>query len=370
MITHMGKRLTAETKITPDAVKNFLQRVGENNVEVLSITPLGQETQEGLKAYGYGRPLAVKYLSDNTEKTWVIRTMSPDPFGHERRSDRAEAIFLAFDTFVDVPRHIQPIAIGTFDQNNELIPMAPGEPFFVTEYVDGNLYAHDLHEMQTLDKARPLDLERAKAMAHYQVELHSKKVSPQTYGRCLRDTLGAGEGIFGQLDSYPENHRSINPARLLHIEQQCSKWRWKLKSKTHRACRTHGDFHPFNILFREESDFSLLDCSRGGVGEAADDVSCLTLNYLFFSLNSRHNFSGALRDCWSSFWQTYLDETQDHELLNVIPLFYTWRILVVANPMWYPNLPGNMREALFLFAEKLLSDEPFHPDNIDSLINL
>ena len=366
----MGKRATTETTITPQALKKYLESMGKKDVEILRVHPLGQDTQEGLKAYGYGRPLAVHFRSGQHEESWVIRTMSPDPFGHERRADRAQAIFLAFDTFARFPRHIQPLAIGTFDGNNDLIPMASGEPFFVTQYVDGELYAHDLHEMQKLEKARPLDLKRAEAMGIYQAELHHNKVSTQLYARCLRDTLGAGEGIFGQLDSYPSDHPTITPQRLQKMEHLCSTWRWKLKSKATRACQTHGDFHPFNILFREENDFSMLDCSRGGIGEAADDVSCLTLNYLFFSLAERNNFSGALKTCWELFWKTYIDKTSDTEIYNVIPLFYAWRILVVANPMWYPNLDAGIRETLFLFAEKLLRGEPFDPMRINSYLEL
>ena len=366
----MGKRLTEETQITPDAVSDYLQKLGKKNVEILRLHPLGQDTQEGLKAYGYGRPLAVHFRSDDGEESWVIRTMSPDPFGHERRSDRAEAIFMAFDCFAGFPKHIQPLSIGCFDKESNLIPMATGEPFFVTEYVDGELYARDLHEMQALEKARPLDLQRAEALAKYQAKLHSRKVQPQNYGRCLRDTLGTGEGIFGQLDAFPTDHPTITPERLQNIEHACSKWRWKLKTKAQRACRTHGDFHPFNILFRESDDFSMLDCSRGGVGEAADDVSCLSLNYLFFSLDAHKKFNGPLRECWDTFWTTYLQKTNDSEILEVIPLFYTWRVLVVANPVWYPNLDEEVRESLFRFAENLLEGEPFSPEEITNFLEL
>ena len=61
-------------------------------------------------------------------------------------------------------------------------------------------------------------------------------------------------------------------------------WRWRIKHRTHRLCRVHGDFHPWNILFREDTDFTLLDRSRGEWGEPADDTTCLSINYLFSSL--------------------------------------------------------------------------------------
>jgi len=43
-------------------------------------------------------------------------------------------------------------------------------------------------------------------------------------------------------------------------------------------------FHPWNLLFRTETDFSVLDRSRGEWGEPADDVAALAVNYLFFGL--------------------------------------------------------------------------------------
>src|SRR5437867_3783684 len=39
--------------------------------------------------------------------------------------------------------------------------------------------------------------------------------------------------------------------------------RWRLRTRAHRLSRTHGDFHPRNLLFREGTDFSGLDRSRG-----------------------------------------------------------------------------------------------------------
>jgi aminoglycoside phosphotransferase (APT) family kinase protein len=48
-------------------------------------------------------------------------------------------------------------------------------------------------------------------------------------------------------------------------------WRLRLKSLTHRLRQVHGDFHPWNILFRSAAEFSLLDRSRGEYGDPADD---------------------------------------------------------------------------------------------------
>ena len=102
---------------------------------------------------------------------------------------------------------------------------------------------------------------------------------------------------MGLTDSYPPLPRRIFPAALLEeIEHQCVRWRWKLKPLTHRLRQVHGDFHPWNILFQEGVEFGVLDRSRGEWGEPADDVTCLTLNYLFFSLQSQRAIRGPMED--------------------------------------------------------------------------
>src|SRR5690606_17668872 len=143
----------------------------------------------------------------------------------------------------------------------------------------------------------------------------------------------------GLCDSYPDGHPVATSQRLERIEKACVEWRWRLRGHGERACRTHGDFHPFNILFRADVDFTALDCSRGAVGEPADDVTCLSINYLFFALASgRAQFDGPLRTLWDTFWARYLEVTGDHEILQMVAPFFAWRGLVVASPVWYPNV--------------------------------
>jgi aminoglycoside phosphotransferase (APT) family kinase protein len=364
----MGRDSTHETRVTPEMVQAYLRRAGHPDAEIRALRPLGQSTQADLKSYGYGHPLRATFTSGGSTQDVVIRTMSPDPFGHNRRSARAEALMLAFDTFNDVPRHIEAYDVGAFGKDGSMIPMGPGELFLVTNYVDGDLYANDLHILQDGGAAAPVDIERAEALARYLAELHSEPRDAEEYRRTIRDTVGSGEGIFGLCESYPRGSALAPKERLRRIEDMAVDWRWKLIDRTDRCRRTHGDFHPFNILFRDKSDFSILDCSRGAAGEPADDLTCLSINYVFFTITKRAAFEGGLRTLWDAFWHTYLETSGDDEVLDVVAPFFAWRALVLASPVWYPNVEDPVRERLFRFAERLLGGELFRPQAIDALI--
>lgn len=354
--------------IRTEAIERYLTRIGFVAPRVVSLEPIGQSTQEELKDYGYGRPLRVLVRSESGAHALVLRTMSPDPFGHERRADRADAHILSFDTFNSLPHHIRALYLGAFDERDEMWPIPAGEFFLVTDFVDGDLYAQLLRSAARQDEASELDLTRARALATYLAEVHRERRVPETYLRHLRDTVGSGEGIFGLCDSYPADHPIATPSRLEAIERRAVEWRWRLKRMGHRARATHGDFHPFNILFRRGADFTVLDRSRGGVGDPADDVICLSINYLFFALQERDSFTGAARVLWNEFYARYLQLSDDHELFDVAPLYVAWRTLVLASPLWYPNLRAGTRERLLRLAERLLEGAPFRPEGIEEVL--
>lgn len=364
----MGRQSSSTTRIDAPQVEDYLRRRGYPDARITALVPLGQRTQEGLKSYGYGRPLRVSFDAGGAPHDLVIRTMSPDPFGHERRSDRAQALLLAFDTFDAIPQHIRAVDIGAFASDGSLVSMEHGELFLMTDFVEGELYATDLHALSSCATAPPTALARARALATYLAHLHATVAEPSTYTRSVRDTVGAGEGIFGIIDGYPAAHAVATAARLHAIETAAVAWRWRLRAHTARARRTHGDFHPFNLLFRDGVDFSVLDCSRGGVGEPADDVTCLSINYLFFAMSQTGTFDGALRAVWNAFWETYLTASGDPGILTVVAPFFAWRALVLASPVWYPNIPDAVRHTLLTFAENLLGGATFAPAHVETLL--
>ncbi|RLG32103.1 hypothetical protein DRN97_08170 [Methanosarcinales archaeon] len=64
------------------------------------------------------------------------------------------------------------------------------------------------------------------------------------------------------------------------------------------------------------------------------------------------------------FFEVYLEKTGDSELLEVIQPFYAFRGLVVASPVWYPNISGDTRKKLFNFILNVLDVEEFDYKNV------
>ncbi|MCC7536102.1 MAG: adenylyl-sulfate kinase [Deltaproteobacteria bacterium] len=359
-----------------------LRRLGFEGALIVAMEPLGK-VGASIKGLGYGEPVRVVFRDATGDRSVVLRTVAASGYGHDRRSDRAAEVLLSFDTFGTLPAHVRAIDVGFLGSDGTPLSVREcGEPFLVTEYAEGRLYAEDLAEIGRRGAVVPLDLQRVDTLASYAAHLHREKIDDaRVYVRAVRDLVGHGEGVFGITDGYPSlasdggpsaasgvvaSDGGIGVERLEAIEHRLLAWRWKLKRHVHRCRATHGDFHPFNVLFREGVDLTLLDRSRGGRGDPADDVACMTINYLFFGLRFPSAFREGYGRLWSRFWRRYLAETGDHEMLAVIAPFYAWRALVVASPAWYPDLDTSVRDRLLRFAEDALDAERLDPDRIEA----
>lgn len=310
-----------------------------------------------LKGAGYGRPLRLTLRDDaGREQTLVWHTVSADGFGHDRRSDRAQEILLAYDTFPGIPRHVRPIDVGAVLSSGDLVSLRDaGELYLLTSHAPGAPYADDLRRMSHGGEATDLDLERCDTLARYLVELHAgAPAAPSTYRRAVRDLVGHGEGIFGLVDAYGDDVPAATPARLRAIEARCVEWRWRLRGQDARLARTHGDFHPFNVLFDGRTELAVLDASRGCAGDPADDATCMALNYVFFALDHPPAWKASLGRLWHRFWSTYLSGRPDPALFEVAPPFIAWRGLVMACPRFYPDLTPRARNRLLGFVEVTL----------------
>ena len=69
-----------------------------------------------------------------------------------------------------------------------------------------------------------------------------------------------------------------------------------------------------------------------------------------------------------AFLGTYLEETRDQELWDVIPPFLAFRALVIGHPRWYPMLAPRTRAALLGFARALMAGGPLVPERVPELL--
>jgi len=339
---------------------------------LIACAPLGSDggASVGRKETGYGEPLKLSLEEPNGNlRTLVFRTASRNEFGHDRRSDRAAEILLAFDTFGSFPGHIRALDVGAITPSGLRTLGDAGELYLITTFAEGRLYADDLRRVAREGVATQSDLDRCDALAQWLVELHGAPCPADgvAWRRAIRDLVGHGEGIFGIIDAYPPEVPGSSRQRLERIEHRCLDWRWRLRERTDRLHRTHGDFHPFNIVFSEGTRFTALDASRGGRGDPADDLTALSINYLFFALQAPEAWERGFGRLWRRFWNTYLAGSSDSEIFHTAAPFLAWRALVLGCPRFYPDLGAEARRALLDLAERALEASCFIPGIAEEL---
>lgn len=335
---------------------------------LLSFGPIGKESSKGTyKQYGYGAPVRVVFRVGRTLRSAVIETMSPGPFGHEHMADRAQAMLWDYDSYGRLPRHVKALDVGAFTAEGRLFSIAEAEELFVlTQWEEGTSYHSDIERIVSEGRAHDLDRRRVTALARYLATIHlRKRRDPDLYRRRLRELIGHGECIMGLTDSYPARFEFITEDLLRGIEEACNRWRWRLRERADRLSQVHGDFHPWNVLFRRGVDFSVLDRSRGEWGEPADDVTSMSINYLFFSLCRWGKLQGPLEALFQSFWDTYIAASGDKAVTETAAPFFAFRGLVLASPVWYPKLPTKVRRTILRFVTNVLDARRFDPSRVN-----
>lgn len=358
-------------KLSKEAVRQYLCSLYGDKVDVLRVWKLGEThgTSADLKGFGYGYPHVIEFKVDGKLKRVVLESMRPtEGFGHDNFSDRAQVMLWQNSAFSKLPKHVRSVDAGGFEDTGNLKSVGNCKEFFIlTEFVEGKLYHLDLDRIKASGTMSELDENRCLTLSDYLVDIHRlRHNSAALYVRRIRDLVGHGECIMGLLDSYPKEFAYVNKSYFIDVEKECVDWRWRLKERTHRLSQVHGDFHPWNILFREGVDFTALDRSRGEWGEPADDIAALSINYLFYSLQKYGELSGVFEKLFKLFWENYLRKTRDSEILEVVQPFYAWRSLVVASPLWYPNLNVDVRVKLLTFAKNVLKHDRFNLMDVNS----
>lgn len=358
-------------RLDRQAVSVYLATVFGRPVELLALRPLkgaDESAAEDPKGFGYGGPLDLECVVDGVLHRLVVsRTRPTQGFGHDYPADRAWQALYGHHAYNAFPRHVRSVDVACVQESGELVSLAGADEFIqLVEKADGTLYWLDLDRLLRAP-SRALDVDRARALGRFLGEAHAvKRNEPTLYERRIRELVGHGECLMGILDSYPHPYPFLPPSTCEAIERDAVVWRWRLRGRAARLARTHGDFHPWNLLFREAVDFSVLDRSRGEWGEPSDDVAALAINYLFFGLrkSAAANARGVAEPfgtLYRAFLDAYRDTSRDAELGAVLPPFLAFRALVIAHPRWYPSLAPGTRRALIGAAQALMAGEARDP---------
>jgi len=339
--------------INESSIKSYFKKHFKE-VRQINIRKLGSGVQ--------GSGFLIEIKMKDGEHSYVIKTLNSEGLGHDYPSDRASVFLLDLDEFKNLPKHVKAIDVLAEMPDGSIKSIGGGKEYYLLmERADGTDYFNDLRRFSEKNELDEIDIEKIKAMAGYLADIHSEKKESETlYWRKLRDTVGHGECMMGVFDSYPDG--VLKYTEMAEIIKKSVDWIAKLKPFHRRLSRIHGDFHPGNIWFiknKKSADFILLDRSRGPWGEPADDVTALSINYIFFSIMNHNELKGAYYQGLKMFFDEYIRASGDKEIISVVALFFAFRGVVVANPLFYPELSLSQRSLIFNFVHNVLDGEKF-----------
>lgn len=360
-----------ETKIPRRMVERYLQQKFGENTRIIDYKRLGT----GWHGTGYKLVLEIK----GKKEAVVIRTKRPEGFSNDYAADRAASFLLQHKLSSKLPKHNKSIDVVGISEDGIVSIGDCNEFFHIVELAEGRAYMDELIEIKNNKFIAEENLEHVKLLAEYLSKIHNTKfinkikhkyknaLARSIYKRHLRDCIGHGEMLLGVLDTYPSKLSWTNKKEFTKIANLANELRETLKDKCERLSLVHGDFHPGNIVFKGKN-FMLLDASRELWGEPADDLTALGINFIWFSVMQDGNFSGNFKKLFLDFWNSYMKATKDYRINYVAPLFFAFRGVVVAHPIFYNKQSDDCRRKIFNFVINVLSEKKFNANKINNYL--
>jgi len=359
---------SVQIKIPKSVVQKYLETKEGKAVKILQYEKLGS----GWHGTGYKVKFAVKRKKGIKEI--VIRTLLPANFSHDWISDRAKVFVLQHELAHGIPNHIESFDVSGYTKDNKLVSLGNVKEFFqVVEVAKGVSYSRDFQRIMESGKITGEDIRKAKVLSDYLVKLHGKKFKGSKEElrsirrRHTRDALGHGEMMMGVIDTYPVHLSFTTKKKLTDLICKAAKFREEIKDIQSRPCRMHGDFHPGNILF-DNKKLTVLDASREVYGDPADDVTTMAINYIWFAVMQSGRFSGPFAELFRVYWNNYFKKTKDRLINRTAGIFFAFRGVVVAHPIFYDLQSDSVRKKMLKFTEKVLSERSFDPKKINKYL--
>jgi len=339
-------------------VENYLKERFGSKTSLISMERLG----EGV----HGTAYRVTFTHPKGKDRLIMKTLFHSRFGHDHYSDRAQVLLLAQANFNEMPKHVRATDV-VGESPERLISVKDAREFYIfMEEAEGVSYFEDLDAILKRGQLNDLDRERAGMLARFIADVHALRYSGEDaktlYRRRIRDLIGHGECIMGIIDAYDPVDFTTDRELVAYAGKSLNWW-GKIRDRGERLCSVHGDYHPGNIRLQGD-DFVLLDRSRGTWGEPADDVSCLGMNYIHYAVKDRGTFEGPFADLFRIFLDAYLEKTGDAGFFEVAQPFFAFRVLVIANPKFYPDDTVETKRKLIDFGLSVLETARFDPDKI------
>jgi len=355
-----------EIKIPRHIMQKYLEKIENKPIKIKTYKRLGS----GWHGTGY----SIVYIVGKKEKKVILRTIRPEGFSHDYKADRAKVFILQHELSKKIPLHIKSLDVGGYTKHGSLVSLGNCEEFFqIVEVAEGREYFDYINEIKERGKLSKEDRKKALLLSNYLVNLHKnkfrgkKEIADSLYRRHLRDCVGGGEMLMGVLDTYPERLKWTNIKEITEIITRAVELREEIKHMSYRLCRIHGDFHPGNILFYKDK-FTVLDASREEFGDPTDDLTALSINYLWYALQQNNRFSGIFIELFNLFWNNYLRKTNDKAISHIAPIFFAFRGVVVAHPLFYPNQSNETRKKIFKFIKNILKDKEFNINKLNDYL--